>query len=138
MIWAALLALLYIARFIFATYAFRFASFVPILLWRIFRLGNLLGDAEGVFQGSADEVARLVVHWLLTVVEGEAGVWIEVIEYGPELLLDVSFVACGELWLLRGQPDFFMFEIFHEISFLVYLFFVYNNLLCLGSTTYCL
>lgn len=138
MIWAALLALLYITRFIFATYAFRFSSFVPILLWRIFRLGDLLGDAEGVFQGGADEVARLVVHWFFAVVVGEARVRVEVVEHALEALLDVPLVSRVELWLLRGQPDFFMFEIFHEISFLVYLFFVYNNLLCLGSTTYCL
>lgn len=74
MIWAALSALLYITRFIFATYAFRFASFVPILLRRIFRLGELLGGAQGGLQGSADEVARLVVHWFFAVVVGETRV----------------------------------------------------------------
>lgn len=74
MIWAALSALLYITRFIFATNSFRFASFVPILLWRVLGLGQLLGDAKGVFQGGADEVARLVVHRLFAVVVGGARV----------------------------------------------------------------
>ena len=50
----------------------------------------------------------------------------------------IHATPCCQAVRRAGQPDFFMLEIFHEISFLVYLFFVYNNLLCLGSTTYCL